>query len=299
MSVIIDKKLRVVVQGMTGKEGARATAEMIESGIKVVAGVTPGKGGQQVLDLPVFNTVAEAIKSTPEINTSVLYVPPLAVLSAAIEAIEAGIKILVIVAENVPISDSAKIFAKSKKFNCRVLGPSSIGVLNTRLGKLGSIGKSQESRMYSQGFVGIISKSGGMCAETALILTQQGIGQSTIVGIGGDVIISSNFVDILELFEQDEETKVIVIFGEIGGYYEHQVAEMVKAKKFTKPIVAFISGQFAWSLGRGLALGHAGAIIEGEQTTAAAKKEILKEAGVLVADYHYQIPELVKSILDK
>ena len=297
MSIIINKNTNVVIQGMTGKEGSRAAEGMIESGIKVSAGVTPGKGGQEVLGKPIFNTVKEALAHDATINTSVLYVPPLAVLGAAFEAMTAGVKTLVIITENVPVLDSAKIFEKSKELSCRVLGPSSVGILNTRLGKLGSIGKAQESKMYSAGNIGIISKSGGMCAETALVLTQAGLGQSTVVGIGGDVIIGTTFVDMLELFQNDAETEAVVLFGEIGGFYENQVAEMVKDKKFTKPVIAFISGQFAEKLGRSLALGHAGAIIEGELTTARAKKKILREAGVLVADYHYQIPDLVKQVL--
>ena len=297
MSVIINENTNILVQGMTGREGQKATAGMIESGVKVSAGVTPGKGGQEILERPIFNTVAEALAYDSTINTSVLYVPPLAVLAAAQEALAAGISTLVIIAENVPVKDSVLILEEAREKNCRVLGPSAIGVLNTKLGKLGSIGKAQESKMYSSGSIGIISKSGGMCAETALVLTQAGLGQSTIVGIGGDVIVGSNFVDILELFEQDKETEAVVIFGEIGGFYEHQVAEVVKQKKFSKPVIAFISGQFAEKLGRSLALGHAGAIIEGSKTTATAKKQVLKEAGVLVADYHYQIPELVKQAL--
>lgn len=299
MSIIIDEKTNVLVQGITGREGQRATESMIESGTKVSAGVTPGKGGQTVANRPVFNSVAEALSLDPTITLSVLYVPPLSVLDAATEAINAQIKTIIIVTENVPVSDSAKIFEKSKRAGCRIIGPSSIGILNTRLGKVGSIGKPQESRMYSQGSIGIVSKSGGMCAETALILTQVGLGQSTVVGIGGDVIVGSNFVDMLELFEHDAQTEAVVLFGEIGGFYENQVAEVVQEKKFTKPVVAFISGQFAESLERNVALGHAGAIIEGSQTTAKAKKQLLKAAGVLVADYHYQIPELVRKVLGK
>lgn len=297
MSVVIDENTNVLVQGMTGREGQKAAESMIESGIKVSAGVTPGKGGQEVQGRPIFNTVVEVLQHDSSINTSVLYVPPLMVLAAALEAIDAGIKTLIIIAENVPVKDSALILEHARNKDCRIIGPSSIGVLNTKLGKLGSIGKPQESKMFSPGKVGIISKSGGMCAETALVLTQKGIGQSSIVGIGGDVIVGTNFVDALELFEQDGQTEAVVIFGEIGGFYEHQMAEMVKSKKFTKPVIAFISGQFAEKIGRSLALGHAGAIIEGDQTTARAKKKALKEAGVLVADYHYQIPELVKQAL--
>ncbi|MCH8325851.1 MAG: CoA-binding protein [Bacteroidetes bacterium] len=297
MSIIFDENTNVLVQGMTGKEGQRSTESMLESGVKVSAGVTPGKGGQKVLDKPIFNTVAEALEHYSSINLSVLYVPPLAVLAAAMEAMDAGIKTLIIIAENVPVKDSALILEHARNNDCRIIGPSSIGVLNTKLGKLGSIGKPQESKIFSPGKVGIISKSGGMCAETASILTQKGIGQSSIVGIGGDVIVGTNFVDVLKMFEQDEETKAVVIFGEVGGFYEHQIADMVKSKKFTKPVIAYISGQFVEKLGRSLALGHAGAIIEGDLTTARAKKKALKEAGVLVADYHYQIPELVQQVL--
>jgi len=297
MSVIIHKNTNVLVQGITGKEGQKATQSMMESGIKVSAGVTPGKGGQEVLGKPVFDTIEQALAFDPTINTSVLYVPPMAVLSAALEAMEGGIKTLVIVSENVPVKDSVLIFERSKQLHCRVLGPSSVGVLDTRLGKLGSIGNIQGSSVYKEGNIGIISKSGGMCSETALVLTQAGLGQSTVVGIGGDTVICSNFVDILELFEADSQTHAVVLFGEIGGFYENQVAQMVKNKKFTKPIVAFISGQFAEKLGRNLALGHAGAIIEGSETTAKAKKRILRKAGISVADYHYEIPELVKQSL--
>lgn len=297
MSIILNEQTNVLVQGMTGREGQKATESMIESGVKVSAGVTPGKGGQKVLDKPIFNTVAEALVHDSSINTSVLYVPPLMVLAAALEAIDAGVKILVIIAENVPVKDSALILEHARNKNCRIVGPSSIGISNFKLGKLGSIGKPQDSKIFSPGNVGIISKSGGMCAETASVLTQKGIGQSSIVGIGGDVIVGTNFVDVLVMFEKDKDTKAVVIFGEVGGFYEHQIADMVKSKQFTKPVIAYISGQFVEKLGRSLALGHAGAIIEGEQTTARVKKKILKEAGVLVADYHYQIPELVAQAL--
>lgn len=296
---IINDTTKVLVQGITGKEGQRATMSMLASGIKVVCGVTPGKGGQRVGDCPVFDSVQQAMEYDSEINTSVLYVPPLMVLDAVLEAITAGITTLVIVTENVPVPDSIKILQEAKKKNCLVIGPSSVGVLDTKRGKLGSIGSSEDSKMYSAGRVGIISKSGGMCAETALILTQAGLGQSTVVGIGGDQIIGSNFVDILKIFAEDKDTEAVVIFGEIGGYYEQQIADLVKSGQFNKPIVAFISGQFAETINRHLALGHAGAIIEGKQTTSQAKKEILKQAGVLVADFHHQIPELVKQVLKK
>jgi succinyl-CoA synthetase alpha subunit len=297
MAIIINKETRVVVQGMSGKEGIRAAESMLASGTQVLCGVTPGKGGQSVLDRPMYDSVVEAIAQHPELNLSVLYVPPLLVLDAAMEAMAAGIKTVMIITENVPVSDGARIVEHARAVGCTVVGPSSVGVLNTRLGKIGSIGKPQESKMFLPGNVGIISKSGGMCAETALVLTQAGIGQSTIIGIGGDRIIGTSFVDVLRLFEQDEETRAVVVFGEIGGFYETQIAELVANKEFTKPVIAFISGQFAEAMGRSLALGHAGAIIEGSETTSRAKKAALRAAGVIVADYHHQIPELVARAL--
>ncbi|MBI2672561.1 succinate--CoA ligase subunit alpha, partial [Candidatus Woesearchaeota archaeon] len=221
----------------------------------------------------------------------------LMVYDAAIEAIVNGIKLILIVSENVPIKDCAKILEYSRRYNCRVIGPASIGVLNVGVGKLGSIGCLSEKDMFLKGNVGIISKSGGMCSETSLILTQQGIGQSTVVGIGGEVIVGSNFTDILDLFQNDEGTKAVVIYGEIGGVYEEEVAEMIKKKKFTKPVIGFISGKFAESVSRSVSFGHAGAIIENDIGKLEPKKKVLKEAGVLVADYHHQIPELVKKAL--
>ncbi len=297
MGIILSKDTRVLVQGITGKEGSKATEEMLSYGTHVSCGVTPGKGGMNVHTLPVFDTVNEAVQYDPKLNTSVLYVPPFTVYDAAIEAIDAGIKVLVIVTENVPIKDTAKLVAYAKEHHVLVIGPSSVGVLALDIGKLGSIGGSKDQTMYTKGNVGIISKSGGMCAETAMSLTQAGIGQSTVVGIGGDVILGSTFTDLIALFEQDPETKAIVMFGEIGGTYEEQVADMVRKKECTKPIVAYISGQFAESLGRALALGHAGAIIEHGSGSAQEKKRILRAAGIHVVDYHYEIPAKVKEVL--
>ncbi len=297
MGILLHNQTRVVVQGMTGKEGMRATESMIASGTHIVCGVTPGKGGQTVHNLPVFDSVAAALKHDPAINTSVLYVPPLMVLDAVREAMHAGITLIIIITENVPVADSAQIIELAKQFSCRVIGPSSVGILDTAYGAIGSIQQPQGRTVFTPGHVGIISKSGGMCAETALLLTQAGLGQTTVIGIGGDVIAATAFTDLLELFEQDNQTKAVVLFGEIGGGYEERVAKMVADKKFTKPVVAFISGRFAETLGRSLALGHAGAIIQDGSDTAQTKKQVLRDAGILVADYHYELPELVKKVL--
>lgn len=295
MGIIINSKTKVLVQGITGKAGSKATQEMLDYGTQVSCGVTPGKGGQEALGLPVFDSVQEALEHDPKINTSVIYVPPLLVYDAAMEAIDGKLQTIVIVTENVPVKDVALI--NEQKGNSLIIGPSSVGVLTVGQGKLGLIGGSEESRMYSKGPVGVISKSGGMCAETSLILTQQGLGQSTIVGMGGDVIAGSTFVDLAKMFEQDQATKVIVVYGEIGGTYEETLAEAIKNKEITKPVIAYVSGNFAEHLGRELALGHAGAIIEKGQGTAEEKKKKLKQAGALVAEYHDDIPDLVKKSL--
>jgi len=299
MSILLNAETRVVVQGMTGKMGRKATKEMLAEGTKVLCGVTPGKGGQEVEELPIFDSVAEAKAKETALNTSLLIVPPLLVLDAAYEAIDAGIKLIVIITENIPIKDAAEIVAYAARNNCRVIGPSSVGVITPGKGKLGVIGSAKEKDMYTPGNVGLISKSGGMCAETSRLLTKEGLGQSTVIGIGGDVIAGSTFADLLHLFEEDPSTEVIVLYCEIGGAYEEIAAELIGSGKITKPVVAFVSGRFAETMGKGLALGHAGAIVEEGFGTAESKKEAFKKAGVLVADYHHDIPKLVKQVLKK
>jgi len=298
MAIIVDKNTRVLVQGITGKEGMRAAKEMLDSGTRISCGVTPGKGGEVVHGLPVFDTVKEAIVHDPKINTSVLYVPPLMVLDAVVEAVDNGIQNVVVFTENVPVKDSALLVEYAVEKGSRVIGPSSVGVLSVGIGKAGSLGGAEEGRMFSKGNVGIISKSGGMCAETALLLTQAGIGQSTVICIGGDVVIGSTYADLLPLFEKDAETHCVVLFGEIGGTYEEQAAARI-TKGFSKPVVAFISGKFVEAIPRNLAFGHAGAIIERGIGRHEAKKQALQEAGVLVADFHDEIPMLVQKALEE
>lgn len=291
--MIIDKNTRVVVQGMTGKEGSSSTKKMLDNGTKVICGVTPGKKGEEVHGLPIFNSVKEAKEFDKKINTSVIYVPPLMAYDATIEAIDADIETVVVITENVPIKDIAKMVAIARLKNIRLIGPSSVGVW-TKHGTLGSIGGKEK---FSEGNIGIISKSGGMSAETALMLTNAGYGQSTVIGIGGDVIEGSNFADLLALYEQDDETKAVVIFGEIGGQYEEQAVQMVKEKKFTKPLIAFISGRFVESVERNLAFGHTGAILDFGSGTCENKKKMLKNAGAHVANYHHEIVDLLKKVL--
>lgn len=297
MAILIDEHTKVVIQGITGKEGRKTSQQMLDYGTKVLCGVTPGKGGKVVNNIPVFDTVEEAKDFKPEINTSVIYVPPLDVLDAGIEAIKNGIDLLCIVTENVPIKDSAKLYEFSKRYNVRMVGPSSVGIINPGVVKLGSIG-GYSNTAFSKGPIGVVSKSGGMTLETSLLLTKAGIGQSTALGIGGEVIAGSTFVDILHLFERDDETKAMVIFGEIGGRYEELVAQQVSGGLLKKPIIAYISGQFAESLPRSsMSLGHIGAIIEKGADSAEYKRKALRKAGVLVADFHDDILDLVRSVL--
>ncbi len=291
--MIVDKNTRVVVQGMTGKEGSSSTKKMLDNGTNVICGVTPGKKGQEVHGLPIFNSVKEAKEYDKKINTSVIYVPPLMTYDAAIEAIDAGIETIVVITENVPIKDTARLVAISKEKNIRLIGPSSVGVWN----KHGTLGSIDGKEKFSEGNIGIISKSGGMSSETALMLTNSGFGQSTVIGIGGDPIIGNSFADLLELFEQDADTKAVVMFGEIGGQYEEQAAQFVKEKKFTKPLIAFISGKFVETVSRNLAFGHAGAILDFGSGTCDSKKELLKKSGAHVADYHHEIIDLIKKVL--
>src|SRR3989344_2124529 len=295
--MIINKNSRILVQGITGKEGLRATKDMIDYGSNVICGVTPGKGGTTVLDIPVFDSVGDAVRFNKEINVSVLYVPPLLVYDAVFEALYNGIKTIIIITENVPVKDVAKILELSEKYDAIIIGPSSVGVIKVGECKVGSIGGSNVGRYFLKGKVGIVSKSGGMSAETSLLLSQNGIGQSIVVGIGGELISCSTFCDMLKMFEKDIDTKVIVLFGEIGGNSEEKAAEMIKKGEIKKPVVAFVSGKFAQTINRSVALDHGGAIIERGMGGAESKIIALRDAGVRVANFHHEIVDLVREVL--
>ncbi len=297
MSILVDKNTKVLVQGATGKEGRRAIPQMLNYGTKVLAGVTPGKGEQKAEGVPVFDTVDEAISKYPDINTSFICVPKMAAKDAILESISHDINLINVLTEHLPISDAAYAVAAAKEKNIRIVGPSSIGIISPGKGKLGSIGGSDPDFSFTEGKVGVISKSGGMASEIAYILKKEGIGQSTVVGIGGDMIVGSNFVDLLELFEKDKETKAVVFFGEHGGTYEEQAAEYIKSKKFTKPTAAFVSGLFAEMLPHGQALGHAGAIIESGKGHRQDKVKALESAGVSIAETPDDLPKLIKKLI--
>lgn len=297
MSILLDPTTTVIVQGITGKEGLKAAIAMRDYGTRVAAGVTPGKGGTSVEGFPVYNTVAEALHRHPNVTCSVLYVPASVVFDACLEALEAGVTLLNIITEHVPVADAARLWAIAQYRRARIIGPSSIGVIAPGIGKIGSIGGFTPSRSFSPGPVGVVSKSGGMCSEIAHMLTQQHIGQNTVIGIGGDRIAGSSFGDLLALFEQDTETKLVVLYGEIGGTYEEQAAAALRNKTFTKPLVACVSGLFAETLPHGLHLGHAGAIIEGAEGTRDAKVRALRAAGAQVVDTVDDIAAACASLL--
>lgn len=298
MSILVDEHTNVLIQGITGHEGSRACKEMLLYGTKVLAGVTPGKGGQKIENVPVYDTVQEALKEHPAINTSLVAVPAPFVKDAALEAISANILFINILTEHTPSQDSAFIIAYARAKGTKIIGPSSVGIISPEKSKVGSIGSSEIAHVFCKGNVGVISKSGGMTAEIAFVLTRAGLGQSTVVGIGGDQIIGSDFVDILELFEKDNDTKAVVLFGEVGGTYEENAAEYIMQGKFTKPVVALIAGKFSSHLPKETVLGHAGAIIANGRGSYESKIKTLKKAGVIIAGTLEEIPLLLNPKLN-
>ncbi len=299
MSILIDTDTEVLVQGITGKEGSRAAAAMLEYGTKVVAGVAPGKGGRMIASgQPVYESVREAHAAHPRIEATLIVVPGSFVRSAVEEAIDSGIGLINILSEQVPLYDVAYIIARAREAGVRIVGPSSVGIISPGKAKIGSIGSGGTAhRVFTPGPVGVISKSGGMTAEISRILSEQGIGQTTAVGIGGDPLIGSDFLDIALLFERDLETRALVIFGEVGGVYEERLAGALASGTLTKPVVALIAGVFAETLPGETPLGHAGAIIEGGRGAASAKISMLQAAGALIARTPEDIPVLLKTVL--
>lgn len=296
MAILVNKRTRILIQGITGKQGGQACAEILAYGGKVVGGVTPGKGGQEVNGLPVFNTVEEALKVLGKVDFSMVYAPPLLVYGAAAEAINAKIPYLHIFAENIPILDISRLLFLATKNKVKVLGPNSVGAISPGEGKLGSIGGPNPDAVFSKGPVGVISKSGGMCSELGNLITGSGFGQSTVVGVGGDLLAGTTFADVLQMFEQDKQTKVVVAFGEVGGSAEIEAARLIADKRFTKPFIIYLAGKFAEKLPKDTSLGHAGAIV-GLEATMDEKIRVLKSVGAIVAENFEDIPRLIKKML--
>lgn len=298
MAILVDRNTKIIVQGITGREAASFSKDMIDYGSKVMGGVTPGKGGWDVYGIPVFDSVRQAVTKFPA-NTSIISVPPAGVKGAAFEALDAGIKLLVVITERVPRRDVVELLEYAEEEGARVVGPNTLGIISPgHRVKVGMAGgpAADVDKAYSPGPVGIISRSGGMTTEIANLLTTNGIGQSTCIGIGGDPIIGSNFIDLVPLFEKDPETRAVVLYCEPGGTGEERLAEYVLAHKCPLPIVAFVAGQFVDEM-PGVRFGHAGAIVEGDRGSTRGKIEKFHQAGIQVADKFSDIVQLVKGHL--
>jgi succinyl-CoA synthetase alpha subunit len=297
MSILADRNVRVIVQGITGREAASFTKDMMDYGTRVVAGVTPGKQGQQVHGVPVYDTVRGAVREH-NADTSVISVPPGMVKGAALEALENGIKLLVIITERVPRKDVIEFLEVADEKGARVIGPNTLGLISPHTVKLGMAGGPVEDvkKAYMPGPVGIASRSGGMTTEIANLLTTHGIGQSTCVGVGGDPVVGSNFLDLIPLFNEDPDTKAVVLFCEPGGVIEENLAELVNTKEISIPIVAFIAGRFVDSM-PGVRFGHAATIVEGKRGSAKGKIERFKESGIQVAESFSNIVPILGELL--
>ena len=289
MSIIVDKDSKVLVQGFTGSEGTFHSEQMIEYGTNVVCGVTPGKGGTKHLDKPVYNSVADAI-IIEDINTSIIFVPPMFAADAIMEAAESGINTIVTITEGIPVNDMTKVVSYIKGKNIRLIGPNCPGIITPDEAKIGIM----PGFVFKKGNVGIVSKSGTLTYEAADQVVKSGYGISTAIGVGGDPIIGTTLLDSVQLFMEDEETDVIVLIGEIGGQLEIDAAKWIKNNGNQKPVVGFIAGETA---PKGRKMGHAGAIIGGKDDTASAKKRIMRESGVNVVDSPAEIGKTVNEIL--
>jgi len=290
MSILVDKKTRLVVQGITGSEGSFHTQQMIDYGTKVVAGVTPGKGGTSHLGVPVFNTVADAVKET-KANTSVIFVPPAFAADAILESANSGIKVIICITEGIPAADMLKAYNALKEKGVVLVGPNCPGVISPGQAKVGIM----PGFIHKKGTIGIVSRSGTLTYEAVKQIVDVGLGQSTAVGIGGDPIIGSKFIDIIKMFNDDRDTKGIVMIGEIGGSAEEEAADFIK-KNVKKPVVGFIAGRTAPP---GRRMGHAGAIISGGKGTAAEKMIAMKKAGIHVVENPAEIGVAMAKALQK
>jgi len=295
MAILIDEKTQVVIQGITGRQAMMNTSYMLEYGTKVVAGVTPGKGGEKVSGVPVYNTVKEAKEHHPEINATAIYVPNRLAKEAALEAMDAGIHLVLIIPERVPQQDMLEVIEYARGKGSVVIGPNSPGLVSPGKALLGMIGArvSLAKEFFKEGPAGVLSRSGGNTTTLCYYLIKTGVGQSTAIGGGGDAFVGSTWTDLLPYFEKDEQTKMVVAFGEIGTTIEEEAAEMIKSGKFTKPFIAYVSGRYAKE---GMRFGHAGAIITGNKGTTLSKIRSLREAGAIVVDHFGDIGLVAREV---
>jgi succinyl-CoA synthetase alpha subunit len=299
MSILIDRSTRAVVQGVTGNQGRFDTRYCLAYGTQVVAGVTPGRGGESVEGIPVFNTVQAAVQATGA-NASVIYVPARGVKDAVVEAVEAGIRVILATTENVPRHEASLAVATARKAGAWLVGFNSNGLVSPGARcKLGGIGGDRTDNIYVPGRFGVCSRSGGMSAELSLTLKQAGMGVSTCVSMGGDRITGMAMVEVLRMFEADPETDGMVIFGEPGSAHEQEVAVALTAREIRKPVVALIAGEFQERYPKGVSFGHVAAMIQGEADSASHKRRILREAGAHVAANLAEIPVLLRDALGR
>jgi succinyl-CoA synthetase alpha subunit len=298
LAILIDEKTTVVIQGITGREGNTRARTMLEYGTKVVGGVTPGRGGSKVWDLPVYNNLREAIEAHGPIDASVTFVPGPSVKEAVLEAIECGVKFIVVPAERVPLHDSLHMIALARKKGVKILGPGSLGLISANKALMGWIGGTEElaREVFKPGPVGVISRSGGQTTTVTWSIMKAGLGVTTAMHVGAEPILGLCFAEILSLFGADEETKAVVLFGEIGTVAEEEAAEMVRAGQFKKPLVAYISGR---SLPKGIRFSHASAIVEGGRGTAESKVEALQSVGAYIADKPQDIARILLQVLGR
>jgi succinyl-CoA synthetase alpha subunit len=301
MNHLIDENTTFIVQGITGREAVNLTRECLDYGSKVVGGVTPGRKGREVHGVPVYDSVAQLVEAEGSVpDGSVVTVPPAFTRDAVFEAIEAGIKLIVIVTERIPRYDVAQMVELAKLRGARIIGPNCLGIIRPGVAKMGGIGgpAKDAEKAYQPGIVGVMSRSGGMTTEISSTLTAAGLGVSTAISIGGDAIIGSSYAELMPLFEADDQTQAIVIYTEPGGRMEAELAAYVTENDSKLPIVAFMAGRFMDAM-PGMSFGHAGTIVEGKADTAAEKIARLQEAGITVAEEIAEIPDLVKQKLGK
>ncbi|MEM3833593.1 MAG: succinate--CoA ligase subunit alpha [Thermoprotei archaeon] len=292
MAIIVNENTKVLVQGITGREGTFHTKSMLDYGTKVLAGVTPGKGGQNVHGVPVYDSVSDALKHHPEINTSIVFVPAPFATDAVYEAIDNGIETIVVITERIPVHDTLKFINYARLKNITIIGPNCPGIISPGRSKVGIM----PGHIFKKGTVGMVSRSGTLTYEIAHAISRSGLGQTTAIGIGGDPITGLTFIEVLEMFRKDEETKAVTIIGEIGGDAEERAAEYIRSTNYEKPVVAYVAGRTAPPEKR---MGHAGAIISMGTGSAKSKIEAFEKNGIPVASYPGEVADLLLKLLKR
>jgi len=299
MSILISKDTRFIIQGITGREAVNLTRENLDYGSQIVGGVTPGRAGRDVYGVPVYDCVRDVIEAHGQVEGSVVSVPPRFTKDAVFEALENGIKLVVVVTENVPRREVAQMVELAGLRGARIIGPNCLGMISPGEAKMGGVGgpAANTEQAYTQGHIGVMSRSGGMTTEIASTLTAAGLGQSTCVSIGGDAIIGTSYAELMPLYEADPETHAIAIYSEPGGRMEAELAEWIQANDSRLPVVAFMAGRFMDEM-KGMRFGHAGTIVEGKEDTTAEKIKRMEAAGISVAERIEEIPALLRARLE-